>query len=194
MIKGMTMATTNKTQKHQENEAKAAADAAESTGKAAMGNAEHTARAARDSAEEAVGTVSDATKRATVASARTAEAVTGKAAEAIDPEAIASTARESIGLATESQQQALETIGRTGTSMLAGLGEVQREIADFVAARIRQDLETQREFLTCRTFDEVREVQSRYLRSTMDHYSEEVRRLIQLGSDTLMRSVEHPAS
>jgi hypothetical protein len=30
----------------------------------------------------------------------------------------------------QSRQQALETIGRTGTSMLAGLGEVQREIAD----------------------------------------------------------------
>ena len=52
-------------------------------------------------------------------------------------------------------------MGRASASMLTGVTEMQKEIAGFVSERIRQDLETQQELLRCRTFDEVREVQSR---------------------------------
>jgi hypothetical protein len=41
---------------------------------------------------------------------------------------------------------------------------------DFVSTRIRQDLETQQELLRCRNFDELREVQTKFLKTAMDQY------------------------
>ena len=81
--------------------------------------------------------------------------------------------------------------------MIAAIIEVSAE--DFgryavLAGRIRQDLETQQELLGCRTFDEVREVQSRFFRTTLDQYSTEATKLTQLGTEVLMRSIDARAS
>jgi hypothetical protein len=59
---------------------------------------------------------------------------------------------------------------------------------DFVSTRIRQDMETQQELLRCRNFDELREVQTRFLKTAMDQYAAESTRLMQLGSEVFARS------
>ena len=59
-------------------------------------------------------------------------------------------------------QQAIETMERAGASLLTGMTEIQKEIAEFVSDRIRQDMESQQELLRYRTIDEVREVQTRF--------------------------------
>ena len=81
-------------------------------------------------------------------------------------------------------------MGHASASMLTGVTEMQKEIAGFVSERIHQDLETQQELLRCRTFDEVREVQSRFFRTTLDQYSAEATKLMQLSTAVFTRSLD----
>ena len=71
-------------------------------------------------------------------------------------EAIASAQDVLIDTVTASQQEALETMEAAGQAVFDGLSQVHREITEFVAERIRQDIETQQEFLRCRSLEDVR--------------------------------------
>ena len=105
-------------------------------------------------------------------------------------EEVASQADTLIDTMTTSQQEALETMESAGHALFEGLSLVQREIADFVAERIRQDMETQQEFLRCRTLDDVRQVQTHFFRTAMDQYTAEVSKLMNLSSEMAARSLE----
>ena len=87
------------------------------------------------------------------------------------------------------QQDAVQGARTVGSAVFEGLARAQRQVADFVADRIRQDIETQSELLACRTLDDVREVQSRFFRRAMDQYAAETGRLMQLGSEVVTRSL-----
>ena len=87
------------------------------------------------------------------------------------------------------QQDALQGMQTAGSAVFEGFAKVQKQIADFVAERIREDIETQAELLGCRTLDDVRKVQSRFFRRAMDQYAAEAGRLMQLGSDVVARSL-----
>ena len=54
------------------------------------------------------------------------------------------------------QQDAVAGAGVAGTALVEGFTEARRHIADFVAERLRQDIEIQGELLSCRTLDDVR--------------------------------------
>lgn len=95
-----------------------------------------------------------------------------------------------IDTMTQSQQEALHAMEVAGTTMLAGLNEMQREIADFVARRIREDMETQQDLLRCRNLDDVRAVQTRFFRTAMDQYAAETTRLMKLGGAMMARASE----
>ena len=58
----------------------------------------------------------------------------------------------------------------------------------FRVHRIRHDMETQQELLRCRNFDELREVQTRFVKTAMEQYTAESMRLMELGSEILQRS------
>ena len=87
------------------------------------------------------------------------------------------------------QQDAVAGAGVAGTALLEGFTEARRHIADFVAERLRQDIEIQGELLSCRTLDDVREIQSRFFRNAIDQYSTEASRMMKLGTDVVARSV-----
>jgi hypothetical protein len=88
------------------------------------------------------------------------------------------------------QQEALEGMETAANSVFEGLTLVQREIADFVAERIRQDMEAHQELLRCRSFDDVRQVQARFFKTALGQYSAGTSRLLKLGGDVAARSVE----
>jgi hypothetical protein len=173
---------------------RAAADSPELTGKAVKDRAERAAQATADHAERTTRTDSDAAERMSKAAVGSAAEMADTVAESFDFEALASTAREGLDAATKTQQRALQSIERVGASFLTGIAEMQKEVAGFVAERIRQDLEAQQELLGCRTFDEVREVQSRFFRTTLDQYSTEATKLTQLSTEVLMRTIDTRAS
>ena len=89
---------------------------------------------------------------------------------------------------TSAQQETLHNIDAAGAAMLEGLTKAQTEISDFIAERIRQDVETQAEMLRCRTLDDVRDLQTRFFRTALDQYAAEASRLMKIGADTMQRS------
>jgi hypothetical protein len=91
---------------------------------------------------------------------------------------------------TALQQETVETVEHAGATLLEGVGRVQQEIAQFVSTRVREDLETQQQLLRCRSLDDLREVQFRFVKTAMDQYSAETARLMKLGSEIMARSVE----
>jgi hypothetical protein len=109
----------------------------------------------------------------------------------ITPEA---TGLPSVASTTEAilsaQQETLHNMGAASAVLLEGLTKVQAEIADFIAERIRQDVETQADMLSCRNLDDVRDLQTRFFRTALDQYAAEVSRLMKISTDTMERSFE----
>lgn len=121
-----------------------------------------------------------------------AEAALEVAAETVAEaaEEVSSTADAVIDSVTASQQQALETLEAARASMFESVARVQRRIADFVSDRIRQDMEAQQELLRCKSFEEVRDVQTRFFRTAVSQYSEEATELFRIGGKAVARSLE----
>ena len=184
------MATTKTLEHEARNPGQTARETAEATGNAIREIGDHTVRATVHSVERLTKTASDAAERISKAATDAAGRLAETAAESFDAETIVSTTRESIAAATRTQQQAVELMERASASMLTGVTEMQKEVAGFVSGRIRQDLETQQELLRCRTLDEVREVQSRFFRTTLDQYSAEATKLMQLSTEVFTRSLD----
>jgi hypothetical protein len=184
------MATTKKLDHEVTNAAQAAGETGEVTGKAVKETWDRTARATVDNMERISKTASDAAERTTRAAADNAGRMAETMADSLDAETVISTTRESIAVATKTQQQAMETMERASASVFTGVTEMQREIAEFVSERIRQDLETQQGLLRCRTLDEVREVQSQFYRTTLDQYSAEATKLMELSTEVFARLLD----
>jgi hypothetical protein len=100
------------------------------------------------------------------------------------------TAAENAGQrALTLQQDAVAGANAAGTAMLQGLEEARKSVSDFLADRIRQDIEVQSQLMACRTLDDLREVQTRFFRSAVDQYSAEASRMMRLGTDVVSRSI-----
>ncbi len=91
---------------------------------------------------------------------------------------------------TASQQDAIETLDTAGHVVFEGIRRTRQEISDFLVERIRQDLDTQQAMLRCRSVDEFRDLQARFLRTALDQYGGEASRLFSLGGELLARSLE----
>lgn len=91
---------------------------------------------------------------------------------------------------TATQQEALHGLETASTAVLQGVTSVQREIAEFVAERIRVDMETQQALLRCKTLGEVHVVQAEFFRTAFDQYASEASRLVRLGGEMVSRSLD----
>jgi hypothetical protein len=121
-------------------------------------------------------------KDPTMPTAKTTDGATDKAAEQV-----ASATDAAIDGVTISQQQAMETMESAGQAMMQGVTKMQKEIVDFVSERIRHDMETQQALLRCKTFDEVRDVQTRFFQTAMDQYSAEAGRMMRIAAEAMQR-------
>lgn len=109
-------------------------------------------------------------------------------AESAPVEEIAKPADQAIDAVTATQQETLEAIETVDATMLENVTRAQRAIADFVSTRIREDLEAQQQLLRCKSFDEVRSVQSKFIKTAMEQYKSEAARLFKLGAATVTKS------
>ena len=64
----------------------------------------------------------------------------------------------------------------------------QRAVAEFVSTRIREDIEAQQKLLRCKSFDEVRSVQSKFIETAVAQYRDNAARLFKLGQDIVAKS------
>lgn len=99
-----------------------------------------------------------------------------------------------IDTVTESQQEVLDSVESVGWAFLEGVTSTRQEIADFLTERICQDLDAQQAMLRCRSFEELRTVQTGYLKTAMGQYGSEASRLFLLGSRLAAESLKrtHP--
>jgi hypothetical protein len=89
------------------------------------------------------------------------------------------------------QENALHVVEQSSTAMIEGFATAQKEIAEFLNERFRQDLETQSDLLRCRTFDDIREVQTHFFRTAMDQYAAEATRLMKIGAGMIAPRQSH---
>lgn len=61
--------------------------------------------------------------------------------------------------------------------------DLASEIARFMAERLERDSELQQELLSCRSPNALLEIQSKYIRDSMEHYSEEFSRYMRMFID-----------
>ena len=90
------------------------------------------------------------------------------------------------------QQEVLDTLESATLAVVEGVSRTQWEIADFLARRIREDLDTQQALMRCRSFDELADVQTKFLRTAVDEYGDEASRLLKLGGELAVRTLEKP--
>lgn len=109
-------------------------------------------------------------------------------------EEIATTADQVIDAVTASQQEALEAVEAAGATMIENVTLAQRAIAEFVSNRIREDIEAQQQLLRCKSFDEVRSVQSKFLKTAMEQYSDNAQLLFRLGTEIVAKSTHRGAA
>ena len=109
-------------------------------------------------------------------------------------EAIESIEDRIIDRVTADQQEILEAVKSTGQAVLEASDSTRESLVDFVAERIRQNLDAQAALLRCHSFGEVRAVQSRFLRTAVDQYAGEASRLIALGRTVAARGLARPGA
>ncbi len=72
---------------------------------------------------------------------------------------------------------------------LAGWRDIMTEWGRFVTDRLKQDAETQRAMLQCKTTAELFQVQTEFFQTAAKQYSEETMRLMQMMSETAGKSM-----
>ena len=73
---------------------------------------------------------------------------------------------------------------------LESLSGVSAEIAAFVAARIKEDVDTQHQILQCEDLDEVRRIQEDFLKTAVSQYQAETGKLAQMGMEAFKVKTE----
>ena len=109
-------------------------------------------------------------------------------------EAIAAIEHRIVDRVTADQQEILEAAESTGQAVLEATDATRESLVDFVAERIRQNLDAQGALLRCQSLGEVRAVQSRFLRTAVDQYSGETSRLIALSRSVAARGLARPGA
>jgi len=152
-------------------------------------------------AEAAVSKAAEAAGEGLAANVKAAEAA-GDRLRAGAKEAVAA-AEESFGRLTANveadirsaqqaaslPQTALAGVGSAGTAVAENVARVRQQVAEFVADRIRQDLEVQSELLGCRNIEQLGAVQSKFFRNAVDQYVTESARMLSLGTEMMTKSL-----
>jgi hypothetical protein len=116
-----------------------------------------------------------------------------RAADDVPTEDVSSAADTAFDMVMIGHTEVVQATESSGRAVLDGMAKMQQEVANFVSKRIAHDIEAQQEMLGCRNFDELQAVQTRFLRTAVDHYAAETKRLMRLGSEVVQRSVNREA-
>ena len=78
-----------------------------------------------------------------------------------------------------------DPMGFMKTGWLEKAAEINKEVARFVADRIREDANTQSALLQCRSAEELQKIQMKFLEKTYAQYTLETGKLIKMGMEML---------
>lgn len=96
---------------------------------------------------------------------------------------------------------AIATMQKSGFAPMAWLapqilekcGEMGSELAGFVAARIKEDVNLQHQLMHCRDLSKLHRIQFDFVQTAINQYVAETGTLTQLGNE-MLNSVAHPES
>jgi len=125
---------------------------------------------------------------AAVDTARKAAEAAAEAVEDTPRERVVAAAGEAIEVIVSGQTEATRALESIGQAVLDGATRMQQELVDFVSTRVREDMETQKELLRCRNFDDLREVQTKFFHTAVEQYAAESKRILELSSKVVQRS------
>jgi Phasin protein len=75
-------------------------------------------------------------------------------------------------------------------TLVAGLATAQRDWADFVQRRIREDVAVTRHLMNCHSFADMHQVYSRYLQTAFQHYREQSEKVMRRSESVAQRLAE----
>ncbi|WP_372605083.1 phasin family protein [Actibacterium sp.] len=82
-------------------------------------------------------------------------------------------------------QDGMALMGQIGKMMLDHMGRSGAGFAAFVNARLKQDAEVRQEIMACRDVDELKRIQSAYLKGAMEQFSVETEKAVRDGTKVL---------
>ncbi|MGO4915514.1 phasin family protein [Pseudogemmobacter sp. W21_MBD1_M6] len=68
-----------------------------------------------------------------------------------------------------------------GAAMAEKMAEINSECAQFIADRIKEDVQTQHRMLHCKDMDQIKTVQTEFLNKAIEQYTAETGKLVQLS-------------
>lgn len=83
----------------------------------------------------------------------------------------------------EAQAEAMGRMTAFNTVVAEAMGRYGQEFMGFVQDRLAEDAKTQQELMACRDLNEVAAIQSRFMERTMQQYTDETGKLVDLGRE-----------
>lgn len=87
------------------------------------------------------------------------------------------------------RESSLKTFAMLGTNWMYSVTGFTAEVAQFLTERVQQDLKLQHLLLHCQDMDELRQIQSNFVRDALEQYTAETGKLVHLGQDMIAGAV-----
>jgi hypothetical protein len=85
----------------------------------------------------------------------------------------------------------LKAFPNFGTDWLEAMTKMGSETMDFVAARIKEDVQAQQELLQAKDFAEVQAIQTKFFKKAMDDYAAELSKMVEIGATAAPKEGRH---
>lgn len=83
------------------------------------------------------------------------------------------------------QKMGMQSMTWMGGDWMQKMNEMGTEVMHFMAERIQTDIEWQQRFMKCRDIKELQDVQAEFIQSSIDRYTEETGKLIDMGAKAM---------
>lgn len=84
---------------------------------------------------------------------------------------------------------AMEALAKAGQTIGEGAAKCQRELAEFLFARLKADMDMQTAIAGCRDMNDLARLQQKWATAAARDYADEGRKLAEIGTDTMRNSM-----
>lgn len=98
------------------------------------------------------------------------------------------------GTVREIENAGLGSLAWMGPAWIEAMSNIGTEALSFFADRVREDVKTQHELLHCKTVQEVKDVQAKFMERAYTQYTAETGKIIEIGSAHFGKPLAKPKS
>jgi Phasin protein len=96
----------------------------------------------------------------------------------------------SMGIAPAMVNPMITTVAEMSGTILEGVAAAQKEWADFVQRRVREDVAVSRQLINCQSLADMHQICAQYLRTAFEQYRERSEQVIQRGTSLAQHFAE----